>query len=117
LSGVGVLLGKATSAAGQHVDSQMDITILINALHSTGNAFCLNAAERLEASRASKMEYDLHLRKADLGVSDAEIIARAIRKISLNKGPALQSFSMSYSSNSETSNLTIGCIIIRFEHM
>ena len=90
------LLGKATLTAGQDVGSRMDLTVLINALRSTGNAFCLILAERLEASQGSKAEYNLHLRKADLGVSDAEIIASAIRKVSLYKGPALRSFSMSY---------------------
>ena len=91
-----VFLNKATLAGGRDDTSQMDFTVLINALHSTGNAFCLKLAEKLEASRGSKAEYDLHLRKADLGVSDAQIIASAIRKVSLNKGPALRSFSMSY---------------------
>ncbi len=90
------LLGKTTLPAGQDVGSRMDLTVLINALRSTGNAFCLILAERLEASQGSKAEYNLHLRKADLGVSDAEIIASAIRKVSLYKGPALKSFSMSY---------------------
>jgi len=89
-------LNKAILAGGRDDASQMDVTVLINALHSTGNAFCLKLAEKLEASRGSKAEYDLHLRKADLGVSDAQIIASAIRKVSLNKGPALRSFSMSY---------------------
>lgn len=90
------LLGKASIALGQDADSQLDLAILKNALRSTGNAFCLKFAEGLEASREAKADYDLHLRRADLGVSDAEIIASAIRKISLNKGPVLRSFSMSY---------------------
>lgn len=96
VTGVGVLFGNSISAAGYDVDLQMGINILTKALRSTGNAVCLNAAQRLEASRVSKMEYDLHLRNAGLGASDAEIIARAIRQIYLNKGPALRSFSMSY---------------------
>ena len=65
-------------------------------LSQIGNVVCLNAAERLEASRALKVEYDLHLRNADLGASDAEIIARGIHQNYLNSGPALRTFSMSY---------------------
>lgn len=95
-TGVGVSFGNGISAAGHQVDSQMGISVLISALRSTGNIVCLNAAQRLEASRASKVEYDLHLRSADLGASDAEIIARGIHQNYLNKGPALRSFSMSY---------------------
>ena len=89
-------LTKATLAAGRDANTLMGFTVMIEALHSTGNAFCLKLAERLETSLGLKAEYDLHLRKADLGVSDAEIIASAIRKVSLNNGPALRSFSMSY---------------------
>ncbi len=95
-TGVGFPSGNHISAAGHDVDSQKGITVMISALRSTGNAVCLAAAQRLEAFRASKVEYDLHLRNADLGASDAEIIARAIREISKNNGPALRSFSMSY---------------------
>jgi len=95
-TGVGVSFGNGISAAGHDVDSQMGISVLISALRSTGNVVCLNAAERLEASRASKVEYDLHLRNADLGASDAEIIAHGIHQNYLHNGPALRSFSMSY---------------------
>ncbi|MFW2367965.1 MAG: hypothetical protein ACN4GW_16225 [Desulforhopalus sp.] len=95
-TGVGVSFGNGISAAGNEVDSQMDISVLISALRSTGNVVCLNAALRLEASRTSAVEYDLHLRNAELGASDAEIIAGGIHQNYLNNGPALRSFSMSY---------------------
>lgn len=95
LTGVGVLFGKSMAAAGQDVGGQIGINVLINALRSTKNAACLTVAARLEVSRASKY-YDLHLRNAGLGVMEAEIIAKAMREISLLEGPALKSFSMSY---------------------
>jgi len=95
-TGVGVSFANGISAVGHQVDSQMGISVLISALRSTGNVVCLKAAQRLEASRASKVEYVLHLRNADLGASDAEIIAHGIHQNYLTKGPALLSFSMSY---------------------
>ena len=95
-TGVGVSSVRDISAAGHEVVSQTGISVLISALRSTGKVVCLNAAERLEASSVSEVEYDLHLRNADLGASDAEIIARGIHQNYLNSGPALRSFSMSY---------------------
>ena len=96
VAGIGTFSFISFSAEEHHVDSQMGINVMINGLRSTGNTVCLAAAEKLEASGASMMDYDLHLRNANLGASDVEIIARAIRKISLETGPALRSFSMSY---------------------
>jgi hypothetical protein len=96
LSGVGMLLGKGIEPSGSEVDAQMGISVLINALRSTGNAVCLGAADRLEASRAANADYDLHLRNAGLEAMDAEIIAGALRETSLYEGHALRSFSMSY---------------------
>ncbi len=96
LSGVGMLLGKGIEPSGSEVDVQMGMSVLIDALRSTGNAVCLSAADRLEVSRASNADYDLHLRNAGLGAVDAEIIAGALRETSLYEGPALRSFSMSY---------------------
>jgi hypothetical protein len=96
LTGVGVLMGQGVAIAGPDVKPQRGIGALIQALHSTGNPVCRNAADRLEASRRSNVDYDLHLRNAGLGAVDAEIIAQAMREISLYEVPALRSFSMSY---------------------
>lgn len=96
LTGVGVLLGKGVATAGPGANAQMGMSVLIQALRSTGNAVCLSAADRLEASRTLNADYDLHLRNAGLGAMDAEIIARAMRELSLYETPALRSFSMSY---------------------
>lgn len=95
-TGVGMLLSKSIATAGPEADNQMGISVLIDALRSIGNAVCLSAADRLEASRASNADYDLHLRNAGLGALEAEIIAGAMREASLREGPALRSFSMSY---------------------
>ena len=96
LTGVGVLLGKGVATAGPGANAQRGISVLIQALRSTGNAACRSAADRLEASRTSNADYDLHLRNGGLGAVDAEIIARAMRELSLYETPALRSFSMSY---------------------
>jgi len=96
LTGVAVLLGKGIATAGAEANFQMGISVLIQALRSTGNAACRSVADRLETSRTSNADYDLHLRNADLGAVDAEIIARAMRELSLYEAPALRSFSMSY---------------------
>jgi len=67
LSGVAVLLGKGIATAGPEANIQMGISVLIQALRSTGNAACRSAADRLEASQTSNADYDLHLRDAGLG--------------------------------------------------
>ena len=95
-TGVGILASKGIATTGPEADSQMGISVLIDALRSIGNAACLSAADRLEASRASNADYDLHLRNAGLGAVDAEIIAGSMREASLSEGPVLRSFSMSY---------------------
>lgn len=96
LAGVSVLAGKGVASVRPEANAQLGINVLIQALRSTGNAVCLGAADRLEGSRTSNAYYDLHLRNAGLGVEDAEIIAQAMRKLSLYEAPALRSFSMSY---------------------
>lgn len=96
LTGVGALLGQGVATAGTDVNAQMGISVLIQALRSTGNAACRNAADRLEASRTSNADYDLHLRNAGLGAVDAKIIAQAMRELSPYEVPALRSCSMSY---------------------
>lgn len=95
-AGIGTVSFNGFSAEEHYDESQMGIKALINALRSTGNTACLAAAERLEVSGASMVNYDVHLRNADLSASDAEIIARAIRRISKERAPVLRSFSMSY---------------------
>lgn len=96
LTGAVVPLDKSFATSGPDGDAHMSLRALIEALRSTGNAACLSAADRLEASWAANAEYNLHLRNARLGPLDAEIIAGAMREVSLSKGPALRSFSMSY---------------------
>ena len=95
-AGIGTSSFKSFSAEGHYVDNQVGINVMINALRSTGNTVCLAASEKLKVSGASMVDYDLHLRNANLVASDAEIIARAMRRISQEIGPALRSLSMSY---------------------
>lgn len=102
LSGLELLVGdclqmnKSFAAAGTDVDTQMNFKSLIRALRSTGNAICMSTADRLEASRSPLGEYNLHMRKANLTASDAEIIARAISDSFFKDGIVLRSFSVSY---------------------
>ena len=69
---------------------------MIEALRTTGKPVCLSVATNLEESWKITPHYNVHLRRADLGKSDVEIIAKAMRAPELSLGPALRSLSMSY---------------------
>jgi hypothetical protein len=72
---------------------------LINALRSTNNPVTNKVAETLLSLKNGESSYDLHLRDADLNLNQIKLIAEAIKTVHENRGPSLQSFSMSYNSN------------------
>lgn len=80
---------KASPASGAS-------SILISALRSLGTDVCDAAARNLEATEASNAPFSLHLRNAGLTVSDAEVLAKALRSYSSENFRMLQSFSVSY---------------------
>lgn len=71
-------------------------SILIDALRSIGKEVCLDAAEKLEAAQNAAGPFSLHLRSAQLDVSDAEILAKALAVFAPDNGNVLRSFSVSY---------------------
>ncbi len=80
---------NATSSAG-------DSSILIDALRSIGKDVCIAAADKLESAQTADEPFSLHLRNAELQASDAEILAKALVKLSSDNGQMLRSFSVSY---------------------
>ncbi len=48
--GVGLVSGRGIAAAGPEAVTHIGMSVLIDALRSTGNAACLSAAGSLEAS-------------------------------------------------------------------
>ena len=80
---------NATSSAGES-------NILIDALRLIGKDVCIAAADKLESAQTADSPFSLHLRNAELHVSDAEILAKALLKFSSDSGQMLRSFSVSY---------------------
>jgi hypothetical protein len=80
---------NATSSAGES-------NILIDALRSIGKDVCIAAADKLESAQTADPTFSLHLLNAELHVSDAEILAKALMKFSSDNGQMLRSFSVSY---------------------
>ena len=70
---------------------------LVAALKKIGRPVCLSAAKKLEDITPNAARFDLHLRHADLDAQDASFLATAIHKTANTPGPALRSFSASYS--------------------
>ena len=66
------VLPTPAKAAGNE-STKMNPKDLITALRSIGTPSCLAAADRLEAATGSQAEFDLHLRRAGLNQTDAEI--------------------------------------------
>jgi len=69
---------------------------LTKALRSIGGAVCINAAERLETLSVSTTTFNLHLRQAGLGTSDAALLADALQSLKTDDCTSLNSFSLSY---------------------
>jgi Ran GTPase-activating protein (RanGAP) involved in mRNA processing and transport len=72
------------------------LVTLTKALRSIGGDICIDAAERLESLSVSTTTFNLHLRQAGLGTSDAELLADALQSLKIDDGTSLNSFSLSY---------------------
>jgi len=70
--------------------------VLVIALLRTKKPICAKAAEALESKPLNSLDYNLHLRSADLGQAEATIIADAIEILHQNNVLNLQSVSVSH---------------------
>ena len=98
LSGLGFLgmvQFSTINAATKETPSNI-MTALIEALRSTHKPVCEAAATEFAALTPNPSNYNLHLRDANLTPAEIEHIAKAIKTLHEEHGPALQSFSMSY---------------------
>jgi len=69
---------------------------LIDALVETNKPKSVEVAKNLKSIDINDKSYDLVIRKANLNIQDAKNIANAIKKIDQNKGPKLDTISMSF---------------------
>ena len=69
---------------------------LIDALVETNKPKSIEVAKNLKSIDINDKSYDLVIRKANLNIKDAKNIATAIKKIDQNKGPKLDTISMSF---------------------
>ena len=69
---------------------------LIDALVETNKPKSIEVAKNLKSIDINDKSYDLVIRKANLNIQDAKNIANAIYKIDQNKGPKLDTISMSF---------------------
>jgi len=69
---------------------------LIDALVETNKPKSIEVAKNLKSIDINDKSYDLVIRKANLNIQDAKNIANAIKKIDQNKGPKLDTISMSF---------------------
>ena len=75
---------------------------MIQALRQTHKPVCLSTAERLEKESATGEAFNLHLRSANLDISDAQLLANALTSIQHQGDLPLNSFSVSYNPGIET---------------
>ena len=80
---------------------------LIQALHQTHKPVCLSAAQRLEKQSGSGEAFNLHLRSANLDISDAQLLANAFTLIQQQGDLPLNSFSVSYNPGIETGGVQV----------
>jgi hypothetical protein len=90
VSGAAMAAGSDTSGGATRMDA------LIGALNSIGKPVCIAVAGRLAALGPKAASFDVHLRRAELDVEDARILAAALRETNGSSGPVLRSFSASY---------------------
>ena len=74
---------------------------LIRALRQTHKLVCLSTAERLAKQSGTIKAFNLHLRSANLDLSDAQLLANYLTSIQQKVDLALYSFSASYSLSTE----------------
>jgi hypothetical protein len=98
LSGLGLLgiVQFSTINAATKATPKTMMTPLLDVLRSTHKPVCEAAATELAALTSNPSSYNLHLRNASLTPAEIEHIAKAIKTVDDDHGPALQSFSMSY---------------------
>ena len=75
---------------------------LIKALRQINKPVCLSVAERLEKQSGTGKAFNLHLRSANLDLSDAQLLANSLTSIPQQVDLALSSFSVSYNPGIET---------------
>jgi hypothetical protein len=106
---LGILIGVCALSSQQKVSAdelqnipQSPLYPLIQALRQTHKPVCLSTAERLEKESATGEGFNLHLRSANLDISDAHLLANALTSIQQQGELPLNSFSVSYNPGIET---------------
>ena len=106
---LGLLIGVCALSSQQKVSAdelqnipQSPLYPLIQALLQTRKPVCLSTAERLEKQSATGKAFNLHLRSANLDISDAQLLANALTSIQQQGELPLNSFSVSYNPGIET---------------
>jgi len=106
---LGLLIGVCALSSQQKVSAdelqnipQSPLYPLIQALRQTRKPVCLSTAERLEKQFATGKAFNLHLRSANLDISDAQLLANALTSIQQQGDLPLNSFSVSYNPGIET---------------
>ena len=84
---------------------KLQINHLIVALTEINKSKSLKVAKELKSIRNNDNSYNLIIRRANLNVSDAKLISKAIEKIKKNNGPLLNKISMSFNKNLTDSGL------------
>ena len=107
---LGLLIGVYALSSHQKVSAdelqnipQSPLYPLIQALRQTHKPVCLSTAERLKKQSATGKAFNLHLRSANLDISDAQLLANAFTSIQQQGDLPLNSFSVSYNPGIETS--------------
>ena len=106
---LGLLIGVYALSSHQKVSAdelqnipQSPLYPLIQALRQTHKPVCLSTAGRLEKQSATSKAFNLHLRSANLDISDAQLLANALTSIQQQGDLPLNSFSVSYNPGIET---------------
>jgi hypothetical protein len=106
---LGLLIGVCALSSQQKVSAdelqnipQSPLYPLIQALRQTHKPVCLSTAERLEKESATGEGFNLHLRSANLDISDAHLLANALTSMQQQGELPLNSFSVSYNPGIET---------------
>lgn len=93
---VGAVIAPQTAFPASNESYDMRPIEMITALKSIGKPVCLKAADILASSAGKSRFFNLHLRSADLNVTDAKILADGIKRNTAAGGGSLSSFSTSY---------------------
>ena len=100
---LGLLIGVYALSSQQKVSAdgfqnapRSPLQPLIKALRQTHKPVCLYVAEQLEKRSGTGEAFNLHLRSANLDLSDAQLLANSLTSIQQQVELALNSFSVSY---------------------